>query len=307
MSNTKRSTGPDFICVGPEKTGTTWLYHNLSQHPDVFLPPMKELRFFYEEFYYPEESPFSRLSKNGDWHAQRYRQYLKSRRNYYIRHPLKSLFAWRRFLWDCRVLFGKRTADWYLRLFASAGSSLAGDISPQYFFLPEEQISRICELLPSAKIILFQRNPIDWCWSFGRMTILKDGNLDAAADHELMACFDNVLKNYRFVPAIKRWQHFVPKERLFIGFYDLLDESPWELFRQICAYLNIDPRRLPPSVSDQISKRINPGKNVAIPPHMARYLARKWEGEIDAMCQMFHPYAQIWKEHCVQLLENKNT
>lgn len=39
---------PNFIVIGAEKSGTTWLYRNLRQHPDVFMPPEhhKELFFF---------------------------------------------------------------------------------------------------------------------------------------------------------------------------------------------------------------------------------------------------------------------
>ena len=38
--------GPDFIGVGPEKTGTTWIHSRLRRHPDVWVPPIKELRYF---------------------------------------------------------------------------------------------------------------------------------------------------------------------------------------------------------------------------------------------------------------------
>jgi hypothetical protein len=37
---------PDFFIVGAPKSGTTALYEYLRQHPDVFLPERKELRFF---------------------------------------------------------------------------------------------------------------------------------------------------------------------------------------------------------------------------------------------------------------------
>ena len=37
---------PDFIVIGAEKSGTTWLYNQLSRHPDIGLPPTKELHFF---------------------------------------------------------------------------------------------------------------------------------------------------------------------------------------------------------------------------------------------------------------------
>jgi hypothetical protein len=40
---------PNFVCIGAQKTGTTWLYGRLRQHPQVFLPETKELNFFYRD------------------------------------------------------------------------------------------------------------------------------------------------------------------------------------------------------------------------------------------------------------------
>jgi hypothetical protein len=43
------STGdacPDFLCVGAQKAGTSWLYHQLTLHPDFWMPPIKELHYF---------------------------------------------------------------------------------------------------------------------------------------------------------------------------------------------------------------------------------------------------------------------
>ncbi len=43
---------PDFLCLGAQKAGTTWLHRNLAAHPEVYLPPgRKELRFFDQRFY----------------------------------------------------------------------------------------------------------------------------------------------------------------------------------------------------------------------------------------------------------------
>lgn len=44
--NIKKSLLPNFLCIGAQRAGTTWLYHNLKQHPEIFLPDVKELRFF---------------------------------------------------------------------------------------------------------------------------------------------------------------------------------------------------------------------------------------------------------------------
>ena len=40
----------DFILAGDQRCGTTWLYSQLNQHEDVFLPDTKELHFF-DKFY----------------------------------------------------------------------------------------------------------------------------------------------------------------------------------------------------------------------------------------------------------------
>lgn len=37
---------PDFICIGAQKAGTTWLYEQLRRHPDVWMPG-KEPNTFY--------------------------------------------------------------------------------------------------------------------------------------------------------------------------------------------------------------------------------------------------------------------
>ncbi|HKW89159.1 MAG TPA: sulfotransferase [Candidatus Acidoferrales bacterium] len=41
---------PNFLFIGPDKSGSTWLYEALKQHPQVFLPSVKEL-FFFDRFY----------------------------------------------------------------------------------------------------------------------------------------------------------------------------------------------------------------------------------------------------------------
>jgi len=44
-------TLPNFIIIGAAKCGTTSLCHHLNQHPQIFISPQKEPRFFAPEFY----------------------------------------------------------------------------------------------------------------------------------------------------------------------------------------------------------------------------------------------------------------
>lgn len=43
----KRVNLPDFFIIGAAKCGTTSLYYYLKQHPKIFMPTVKEPRFFY--------------------------------------------------------------------------------------------------------------------------------------------------------------------------------------------------------------------------------------------------------------------
>jgi len=37
---------PNFLFIGPDKSGSSWLYHVLSRHPDCFVPAAKDIYYF---------------------------------------------------------------------------------------------------------------------------------------------------------------------------------------------------------------------------------------------------------------------
>lgn len=56
---TDRSRVPNFLFIGPDKAGSTWLYEALRNHRKVYLSPVKEL-FFFDRFY----------DKGWSWYAK---------------------------------------------------------------------------------------------------------------------------------------------------------------------------------------------------------------------------------------------
>ena len=52
---------PNFLGIGAKKAGTTWLWANMSQHPEIFLPPNKEIQFFNWNFH-----------KGLDWYSSHF-------------------------------------------------------------------------------------------------------------------------------------------------------------------------------------------------------------------------------------------
>lgn len=37
---------PDFFAITPPRCGSTWLFENLRRHPEIFIPPFKEVKYF---------------------------------------------------------------------------------------------------------------------------------------------------------------------------------------------------------------------------------------------------------------------
>ena len=51
MNTTNTVFLPDFLIIGAGKSGTTTLEHYLKQHPEIFLPEVKEPNFFAYEMH----------------------------------------------------------------------------------------------------------------------------------------------------------------------------------------------------------------------------------------------------------------
>ena len=155
--------GPDFLCIGAQKAGTTWLHENLIQCPDIWLPPVKELHVF-------DHRPPS-LAK---------RFWGKASHHKLAREHLRSTLLARTAGLDDRALawhiaFGKRDWNWYEDLFTYAGERTAGEICPGYARLDGSKISEIAARYPKLKIIYLLRDPVDRAWSSVAMHYRKDG------------------------------------------------------------------------------------------------------------------------------------
>lgn len=56
------------MVVGAQKAGTTWLFECLDEHPQVFVPRVKEVHFFDR----PEDSRFSQRHRGLDWYFSQF-------------------------------------------------------------------------------------------------------------------------------------------------------------------------------------------------------------------------------------------
>ena len=135
--------GPDFLVIGAQRAGTTWLHRVLRQHPALWLPPVKELHYF------------DRLE------TKRTILDPKERRRVGVKRLL-SLDPWLVSYW-----FRARSDEWYARLFraAKANGLVAGEITPAYATLDETVLRRIKRMNDTIKLIFVMRDPVERAWS----------------------------------------------------------------------------------------------------------------------------------------------
>ncbi|MEL6539123.1 MAG: sulfotransferase [Bacteroidota bacterium] len=140
---------PDFICIGAQKAGTTWLHHQLNQHPEVWMPPVKELHFFDQQ----------------DVSRRIYLLFRKGRRKRTTINQLRRVVRGDEPRWMLTYLFTKRTPSNYTKLFYPQEYQISGECTPAYARLELEAVAKIAQLEPQPKIIYLLRNPVDRAWS----------------------------------------------------------------------------------------------------------------------------------------------
>ena len=62
---------PNFVCVGAQKSATTTLHTILTQHPNIYLPKVKETKFFLNYGSYEKGIRFYSQEYFGDWAGQK--------------------------------------------------------------------------------------------------------------------------------------------------------------------------------------------------------------------------------------------
>lgn len=65
---------PNFLIIGAEKAGTTWLYDRLRRHPDIFMPDVKELHHFNRENSNLESPANNFETQDLDWYEAHFEE-----------------------------------------------------------------------------------------------------------------------------------------------------------------------------------------------------------------------------------------
>ncbi len=137
----------DFLGIGAQKSGTTWLYEQLRQHPDIAFPPVKEVHFWDNQPNLPSAEALLSYrnlftvpgKKNGEitpayafQPAEKiqtiHRQYPDVKLFYIIRNPIDRAWSSALMALGRAEMLPEEASDaWFRDHFRSSGSLARGD------------------------------------------------------------------------------------------------------------------------------------------------------------------------------------
>lgn len=288
--------GPDFLCIGAQKTGTTWLHLNLKQRHDCWLPPFKELSYFN----IPRASPVrSLISRRYPFRMARLQLAAAVVGKLRGRQP-------RDLAWLARFVLLPRSDRWYRSLFRDTGDRISGEATPQYAAMPEARIRHARRMCPDARIVYILRDPIARSWSSVKhhATHGLGKNVDDFTPAELyrMTFFPHIVKHSSYVDNLDRWRRVFPEEQLLVTFFEDLVAGPRAFLARILEFLGSSTRA--PDLPAAVDEPRLVGPAVPIPAGVERALARRYLGDLIALERRLpdSPVRQ-WRRRAQELTE----
>ena len=207
---------PNLFIAGAAKAGTTSLYHYLKQHPDIFMSPIKEPKYFsVTSNIFPHNGP-------GDIEV------------------------------DNTVVKSKPD---YLALFTGVkGQRCIGEASADYLYFHDKAFPEIKRTCPEAKIIIVLRNPIDRAYSaYAHMR--RDGREPLSFEDALYAEEKRRIDNYEFIWSYTKTGFYFQQvctcfnvfgeQNVRVYLYDQLLRNPRSMIRDIFQFLRVNTNVVP--------------------------------------------------------------
>ena len=267
---------PQIVGIGAQKAGTTWLSQMLTQHPQVWLPPFKEVQFF-NYHHVPEHRQWL------PWHFKRARQNQEKR---YAAKGLPMPPELDAYL--ARITRGEMfTKHWYKQVFAPApGGTMPCDITPEYSTLPDEGIAEVADFLPKARFIYIIRHPVDRVVSQLKMNLTRKNRKPKGVEAWMKEIDDPVLYDRGdYATYVPRWRARFDEDRLLILPFGAIAANPGTFMRRVEAHCGLDPF----SYANMAAKVFAANAALSCPPEVRAELRRRLDPQFQFIETTFGP------------------
>lgn len=287
---------PHFIGIGAARAGTTWLSHQLGQHPDIWMPRIKELHYFTRSHKYEgpsqlEDANFLRrlFSRKGQYWKYRHIMFRAIGSNI-LRPSIKKLS------WDMNYLLRTPNDRWYASLFSQGEGKVTGEITPRYSMLDGQDISKLKALMPGVKIFFVMRDPVERAWSLIKYHEKRGGEPLTErpyAELKALAFADVILQQSDYESILTRWRGVFPRDQFLEIFFDEIREEPDELLRRIQNFLGVRP--FGSSISDKgRTAKVNPSFSKPMPEPLREELVRHFRPMVERLAAAEGGYFAEW-------------
>ncbi len=271
---------PDFLCIGAQKAGTSWLYSVLEENPSVFLGPCKEIHFFDEMF----------VDKVKNW-AKSSRQSLLRQGLFYqfknADNPQKLDMKYISY-YSRLFLSEKKDIEWYKDYFSYPSSEIKakGEITPEYSMLPVEGINYILNKInKNIKIIYIIRDPVTRAKSQLRMNLSRANIRGRELTYQLLIeKMEEVINEMRadYKTYVQRWDSNIQNDNLLYLPYQLI-KKPWVFIKTVEQFLNIPHY---PNYT-KLSTVIHKTEKIRLPNDTDDYFSEKFREQYQFLQQRF--------------------
>jgi hypothetical protein len=283
----------DFMGIGAQKAATSWLYKMLKQHPDLWLPPRKELHYFDRFLKYPSpsflatDSYIERMNSTAE-HNKLFRKKLEQDLSIDRRSQEIVTRTWYQQYYESDY-----DDTWYKSLFNEGDGKVKGEITPAYSILDQEDILHIKDLFPKLKIIFIMRDPVERAWSQIRFSMQR-GKLDRLINFEELIQFiesPSLSSRGNYTRTLKNWgTHF--HDTMFVGCYEDIKTDPIRFLNQIFIFLGVEP--LAEKLNDIYKKiHISDTATIGINDQLKEYLLSKYMTQMEMLAKDYE-CAQKW-------------
>jgi hypothetical protein len=246
--------GPDFIGVGMERCGTSWLYRMLAHHPDIWVPPLKELHYFdcVDPHLHNQSPRYIRHLPSRIKHRAAHLRHYGDRPELYKNGVLDYMS------WDAAYFSRRKSDAWYAGLFHPRFTKgrTAGEITPAYAALSEDSIQRMLGVFPNVKILLVLRHPFYRLRSglIHHFKVEKNRPFAKVTESEMLDYIlrEDVQRKSGCSDILEKWSRHVSAYRLFVAPENTFSA---DFVRDVYTFLDVDAGYHPGA--EVIRSRIN--------------------------------------------------
>lgn len=265
---------PDFVCIGAQKAGTTWLHKMISQHPDIWMGPFKEYQFFNSVFV-PQHTRWTK------WHVK---MSIESALKYHVEHEKRPNLHYVKFLTEIATDESIFTEGWYRHIFGFRKGMVKGDITPEYCTLPDEGVDYFLRLLGAVPVVFIIRDPVSRALSQLKMNLSR-GNVAVQGDkdawHSAVNDWD-IHNRGDYKTYVPRWLSRYPNAKLLFLPYGQIASQPERFLAKVETHIGVAAHSYP-----EASQKIHEGKKVGLPDFVKPMVEEAMKDQVEFIREHF--------------------